>query len=233
MRSSRSIMAAVAAVAGLVPAAYPGAGGSGGDPWAFRSPRAQAAKKAYDQAARRASERYAAELSRLVKPLTRTLDRALDSARREGDQAEAAKLQRALKAASGGGLLPPSTETVGWSARFWGHSYLAVLAPVRWNQARAICKKLGGHLVCIEARDEMVFLQKLTSGVSVYVGATDAHREGDWRWVNGRPVPRELWKIKEPDGHRGQNHAALCPAGLYDVSDEGVSTKGFICEWDR
>ena len=234
MRVSKFLVTILAAAgAGMVLAQNPGQGGDPADLWSFRSPRANAAKKAYDQGAHRASDRYTAELNRLKKPLLYTLETALKRAERAQDQQEATKLRRALRGASEGLLLPPTTETVGWSAKFEGHSYLAILLPVKWNQARMICKKLGGRLACIETRQEMVFLQNLTSGVGVYVGATDAHREGDWRWVSGRPVDKALWKIKEPDGHGGQNFAALSTAGLYDVSDGDMGMKGFICEWDQ
>jgi len=190
------------------------------------------AKKTYDQGARRASDRYRAELSRLKKPLLYALGMALKRAEREKDQEKAGKLRGAIQATNEGQLLPPTTEIVGWSAKFGGHSYLAILAPVNWDQARMVCRRLGGRLACIETREEMTFLQKLTSGVCLYVGATDVHREGDWRWVSGKPVNKALWKIKEPDGGGGQNHASLSDAGLFDVSDSGSGEKGFICEWD-
>ena len=219
-------------VAGLAVAQNAGHSGGQADVWSFRSPRAKAAKKTYDLGARKASDRYLLGLARIRKPLLYALETARKQAERQGDQAEVAKLEQAAEVAGNGGLIPPTTETVGWSAKFGGHSYMAVLAPVKWDQARKLSKKLGGHLACIDTREEMVFLQKLTSGVGVYVGAADVGREGDWRWVNGRPVNKALWKIREPDGGGGQNYAALSTAGLYDVSDGEMGMKGFICEWD-
>ena len=234
MRASRFVTAVLAAAgAGLALAQNIRQEKAPADAWSFRSLRARAAKKTYDQGARRASDRYTAELNRLNKPLIHTLETALKRAEGAQDKEEAGKLRSALRQAGEGLLVPPTTETVGWSAKFEGRSYLAILLPVKWDEARAICRRLGGRLACIETRQEMVFLQNLTSGVGVYVGATDVHREGDWRWVSGRPVDRALWKIKEPDGQGGQNYAALSTAGLYDVSDGDTGMKGFICQWDQ
>jgi len=233
MGRSRLFVACVAALcAGLATAAGPGQEGGPAAAWTFQSLRAKLAKKAYDAAARKASDRYKAELARLKKPLVHALTTAMKAAERQGNEQEAAKLKAALGAANDGALIPPTTNIVGWAAEFEGHSYLAILAPARWNDARAVCRKLGGHLAWIDTREEMTFLQKMTSGVGVYVGATDAHREGDWRWTSKRPVDRKLWKIKEPDGRGGQNHAALSTAGLYDVSDGDDGVRGFICEWE-
>lgn len=121
-----------------------------------------------------------------------------------------------------------------WRVKFGDHRYLAILAPVTWEQAGGICKKMGGHLVYIETREEMEFLQKLISGIFVYVGATDKQKEGDWRWLNGRRVNRSFWAPNRPfRGNRVFYGAILYREGMADVNPASNSARGFICEWDK
>ena len=70
---------------------------------------------------------------------------------------------------------------------FKGHTYLAIASGANWKEADAMCKKMGGHLACIETAEELLFLAKVFPDIRLWVGATDAHKEGDWRWVNRKP----------------------------------------------
>lgn len=121
-----------------------------------------------------------------------------------------------------------------WRVSFNKHHYLAVLAPVTWEQAGAVCKKMGGHLVYIEDDEEMQFVQKLTGGTLVYVGATDKQKEGDWRWLNGRKVSRSFWAPQRPlKNNRVLSVAVLFQNGLLDSTPTSSGARGFICEWDK
>jgi hypothetical protein len=122
---------------------------------------------------------------------------------------------------------------VACSASFKGHTYMAINSTANWKTANAMCKKMGGHLVYIETADELTFLARAFRG-EVWVGATDKHKEGDWRWGNGRPVARDIWFKNEGKG-KGEDYAVLAPHDgqrlLRDVgSDRGAV--GFICEWE-
>lgn len=120
-----------------------------------------------------------------------------------------------------------------WRAKFGGHAYLAILAPVSWEQAVAACKKMGGQLVCIETDAELQFLQKLTGGVMVHIGATDRRKEGDWRWLNGRKVKRSFWMPQRPLNNRSLNEAVLFREGLLDSPASNPGVRGFVCEWSK
>lgn len=124
-----------------------------------------------------------------------------------------------------------------WRARFGGHHYLAVLAPVSWKQAGKICKKMGGHLVYIETDKEMEFVRKLTANTAVYVGATDEHKEGDWRWLNGRKVRKSFWAPRRPAKSTRLNEAALYSEGMTNPGSWNPKgrnfSRGFVCEWDN
>ena len=124
-----------------------------------------------------------------------------------------------------------------WRAKFGDHHYLAVLAPVSWVQAGQICKKMGGHLVYIETDEEMEFIRTLTGNTPVYVGATDQHKEGDWRWLNGRKVKRSFWAPNKPLSSKYRNETILYSEGMTDASPRNPKgsnlSRGFVCEWDN
>jgi hypothetical protein len=118
-----------------------------------------------------------------------------------------------------------------WTVGFEGHRYLAVVAPVTWSEGRQVCKDMGGHLAYLETKEEMKFLQTLTRGIGCWVGCTDKHKEGNWRWLNGAPVDRSLWDRPEPDNAwGGQDVGFLGGKGLGDTHDH--KRVGFICEWE-
>jgi hypothetical protein len=119
-------------------------------------------------------------------------------------------------------------------ASFQGHHYLAVLASVEWNEAKAMCEKMGGHLAYLETKRERAFLCRLTGDVAVWVGATDRHKKGDWRWLNGKSVSTALWLPQSPLGRTGWNYAILQDGGLRDLGQRmHDQCLGFICEWDQ
>jgi hypothetical protein len=119
---------------------------------------------------------------------------------------------------------------------FKGHTYLAINSKANWKEANALCKKMGGHLAYIETAEELAFLAKTFRGM-VWVGATDAHKEGDWRWGNGKPMIKNLWCQTEPNNNgRNQHYAVLHSSNgsrmLCDVSLDLGAVVGFICEWE-
>jgi hypothetical protein len=116
--------------------------------------------------------------------------------------------------------------------KFKEHTYLAFISKANWKEANAMCKKMGGHLAYIETREEASFLSKTFQGY-LLVGATDAHKEGDWRWGNKKPVDRSLWGARQPDNAKGKQHyAALMNGALDDGGLSEIVRDGFICEWE-
>lgn len=120
-----------------------------------------------------------------------------------------------------------------WREKFEGHYYLAVLSRLNWDQAAAVCKKMGGHLVYIETKEEMQFIQKLIDGIPVYIGATDKQKEGDWRWLNGRKVLRSFWTPNRPFNNKNLYGCILYREGMMDSIPQNPGSRGFICEWEK
>jgi hypothetical protein len=120
---------------------------------------------------------------------------------------------------------------------FKGHTYLAIASKANWKEADALCKKMGGHLAYAETLEELAFIDKAFRGVQLWVGASDAHKEGDWRWGDRKPVDKNSWMESEPNNKGGsENYAALAagkgPRLLIDVDLNYSSVVGFVCEWE-
>ena len=121
--------------------------------------------------------------------------------------------------------------------KFKGHTYLAIASNANWKEAVVLCKKMGGHLAYIETAEELLVIAKAFPGLNLWVGATDAHNEGDWRWGNGKPVARSLWHKGDPNNYNRQEHYAVLWSEpgerlLGDIALNHSSVVGFICEWE-
>ncbi len=120
-----------------------------------------------------------------------------------------------------------------WRLEFGGHGYLPVLAAVTWHEAKKACEEMGGHLAIIETLAERDFLIAKTGGVGLWIGCTDEHREGDWRWLDGRAVdPKAVGGFKPDNAWGGQHYGIVSKLGLDDDGKKGDKGAGFICEWE-
>jgi len=119
-----------------------------------------------------------------------------------------------------------------------GHHYLAVEAKLTWHEARQACVNLGGHLVTIGSDRENQFVGKLTGGRGFWIGLTDEHEEGKWKWVDGTHASKAPWvHVAFGQGAR-ENYAIIRnnSGTLYwlDNADAGLSyVHGYVCEWDE
>ena len=147
---------------------------------------------------------------------------------------EIAKIRKSLDAQFGDApkVTPKTSVLKACGVSFKGHTYLAIASKANWKEADALCKKMGGHLVYIESAEEMLFIANTFRGW-IWVGASDAHKEGDWRWGNGKPVAKNLWRENEPSNYNGNEHCAILHSkALHDTHSNYGGAVGFICEWE-
>ncbi|XP_018429665.1 PREDICTED: C-type lectin domain family 10 member A-like, partial [Nanorana parkeri] len=82
----------------------------------------------------------------------------------------------------------------------YGSSCYYLFRHVRsWLRAKENCEQKKAHLVVINSREEMNFINKLSRSVSVWIGLSD--RDGSWKWVDGTPYEKtpKFWKPGQPD----------------------------------
>lgn len=139
---------------------------------------------------------------------------------------------------------PPALESIKPGAPpegaqvFQGKAFLIVQEDIPWPEAKKRCEEMGGRLAVVNDRATLEFLRGLKKGKRLWLGATDEHEEGDWRWIDGTPVTIDAWSARQPFNLYGLEHyLEIGPEGNFnDVGVEGPTEKfrinGFICEWD-
>ena len=71
----------------------------------------------------------------------------------------------------------------------------------------------------------------INSGDDVWIGLSDGHTEGVWRWPNGKVASWGNWEPGHPSGGDSKN-CAFKKSGNegYWVSEDCSATKYFICQ---
>jgi hypothetical protein len=115
-----------------------------------------------------------------------------------------------------------------------------------WDGARQACALDGMYLASIHSQQENDLLGSLLETAQAeldlgedaiaWIGLTDEHDEGDWRWVTDEPFTYESWGEGEPDNaHGGEDYAVMYTPerGVFghwnDVTSQDLYTL-YFCE---
>jgi len=79
------------------------------------------------------------------------------------------------------------------------YSYTHFTSPKTWNDAKATCKRHGGHLASIENPADNARVYSACKGERCWIGFNDREEEGNFRWSDGTQVKVQLWAKGEPD----------------------------------
>ena len=140
-----------------------------------------------------------------------------------------------------------------------GHTYQLFDSGMTWDEAKAYCESLDGHLVTITDSSEQSFVESLLSNGSknsYWLGGFKDDN-GSWQWTTDEPFSYQKWGGSEPNNHNGIETALMIYKGrnpitgdsfgrwndlsstgiCYDNSGRyetffGTDNFGFICEWD-
>jgi hypothetical protein len=129
--------------------------------------------------------------------------------------------------------------------------YLFIHREMDWESARRHCESLDGHLPLVTSQEENDFLRDMlmreTAGgdgkEAIWLGASDARQEGNWKWIDGSPVTFNAWGPKQPNNKQQIEHYAVLwrggknPNAAGDWSDQplkSIQHRVFcVCEWDN
>lgn len=141
-------------------------------------------------------------------------------------------------------FLTDPLKNVSTTSRFNRHRYWVSDKKMTWPEAEAFCKKLGGHLVCIESQIEQKFLENLVQkspakGQAVWIGLRK--QENGLTWVNGNKPRYFAWDYVGPGGRRElRTHLKKFTyivmwgnANKWRFKDSPKFHFHFICEWDK
>ena len=136
---------------------------------------------------------------------------------------------------------PPVPHAVEWN----GHWYAFFPEGCHWDTAVKKCERLGGHLAYVESEAENNFILSLIAKSNrskiygVWLGGTDKKEEGDWLWLNGKPITNPFWDGDEPNNANNHQHYLMIGIDGKDLSKgkwydvwEGTDQNGVICEWE-
>jgi uncharacterized protein (TIGR03067 family) len=142
-----------------------------------------------------------------------------------------------LKRASADG--PPQDAAI-----FNGHAYKFYPNVLTWHEAKSRCEKLGGHLPIIDSDAENRFVNELARKKiayladmdGVWLGATDEQKEGDWKWIDGKPLAFTKWGPGQPNNKQNEEHYLMLFLAKEEWSDQPDRSSQhktyFVCEWD-
>ena len=120
---------------------------------------------------------------------------------------------------------------------------------LNWNEAKAYCESIGGHLATITSAEELSYILKLLESHKsmqyYWLGGTDEVTEGPWKWINGEKWEYTNWNLAngEPNNYYSNedylmlyNYCPITRGTWNDATPTGTnfssSKFGFICEWD-
>ncbi len=107
-----------------------------------------------------------------------------------------------------------------------GHAYYYFSGNKSWDDAKAYCEKIGGHLVTITAEGEEEFVNTLVNSSKAWIGG---YKESTWKWVTSEAWNYTDWNTNEP----GSNNRAAMISGKWTALDNNsMEVAGFVCEWD-
>lgn len=136
---------------------------------------------------------------------------------------------------------------------FGGNYYAYLDMNLTWEQAKALCEAMGGHLATLSSVAEHDFCADLYRDHSDYshcfLGGTDADTEGIWTWVTDEPWSLQHWMAGSPDGGTWENAVGFAYDAFYQnemevgvlggfvsnalVDLDANASYPFICEWEE
>ncbi|KAK2871196.1 hypothetical protein Q8A67_023723 [Cirrhinus molitorella] len=92
---------------------------------------------------------------------------------------------------------------------YQSHFYYISSRKMNWYDSRKYCTDRRADLIIINNRDEHNFFKKMSCGAHVWIGLTDRHVEGRWKWVDGSNIGFRSWAVTEPNNIGGNEDCAL------------------------
>lgn len=122
-----------------------------------------------------------------------------------------------------------------------GHYYQVFDKGLNWNDAKAYCESVGGHLVTITSENEQQFVKSILSKTQTYNWLGGYKNNGKWEWITSEEWDYTNWGIGEPNNYlnRGENCLLMIDNGTWndqlstgDTTGIGLEDISFICEWE-
>ena len=130
---------------------------------------------------------------------------------------------------------PTPTKNPDGSYLFRGNTYMLVYGQYTWDEAKAKCEEMGGHLVTITSAAEQKFIEEINMFAQcLWIGGyRDA--EHNWYWVTGEEWSYTNWEVGEPNNSSNvipdENRVSIWPDKWNDLNQNNTEEQnGYICE---
>ncbi|XP_028016316.1 CD209 antigen isoform X4 [Eptesicus fuscus] len=113
---------------------------------------------------------------------------------------------------------------------FQGSCYIFSKIQSTWKASVSACEDMRAQLVVINNAEEQKFLISwdIRKDKSTWIGLSDEHNEGSWKWVDNTPLNISFWKKGEPNNQGDEDCAELSGNGWNDNNCNGELF--WICE---
>lgn len=117
------------------------------------------------------------------------------------------------------------------------HQYKIFYDTLTWEEAKAACEAMGGHLATITSEEEQQELNSCNGGNhNLWIGGYK-NADGQWCWVTGEPWKYENWGEGEPNNSSNvvadESCVAMWPEKWNDLANGNIyEQSGYICEWE-
>lgn len=116
---------------------------------------------------------------------------------------------------------------------FNGNVYKVFEYGMSYEEAKAYCEQLGGHLATITSKNEdkaiFTYISKM-GNYNCILGGSDARIEGLWEWITGETFSYANWADGEPNYQSGEDYLQYGSSGKWnDINWKNC----FLCEWDN
>ncbi|KAI5227037.1 CD209 antigen isoform X1 [Manis pentadactyla] len=118
-----------------------------------------------------------------------------------------------------------------WNWEFFqGNCYFFSQTKDAWKASVAACQGMKAQLVIVNTTEEQKFLTvwNARKNQRIWIGLSDHHSEGAWKWVDDTPLLLSFWQEGEPNNHDNEDCGELSGNGW---NDNKCSTENFwTCE---
>ena len=117
-----------------------------------------------------------------------------------------------------------------------GHTYYLYNDCLTWDEAKAKCEELGGHLVTITSTDEQETVAGLIQRQArrgYWIGGSS---DNGSTWVNGEEFSYSNWEPGEPNADGGEDcYGIYTDKGTWNdwLGSDRTLGLGFVCEWNE
>lgn len=122
------------------------------------------------------------------------------------------------------------------AASYNGHTYYLYNDILTWDEAKARCEELRGHLVTITSTDEQETVAGLIQGQARRAYWIGGSSDNDSTWVTGEEFSFSNWEPGGPNADGGEDcYGIYADKGTWDdwFGSNRTLGLGFICEWDE